>query len=299
MEENGRPQPANRMLLAIPICIWAVSWPVMKIGVAAVPPIWFGCLRYFIAAICLTGIVAVKGRLAMPSRQDWGLVLVSGALQMAAFSALTALALTVIPPGRASVLAYSTPLWVVPFAAWRLNEPLSRRALLGVAAGLLGIGVIAAPSVRAGLVNELAGYAMLVGAAALWAISILYVRSHRFVGTALELAPWQMIVATIILLPVALLSEGSLEPINTAGILSLAYVGPLATALAYWAVVEAGRHFRASSISMALLATPALGISISAVSLGETLNTSLIAGVILIGGGVRLATVPGSGQRMG
>jgi drug/metabolite transporter (DMT)-like permease len=45
---------------------------------------------------------------------------------------------------------------------------------------------------------------MLISAAAFWAISIVFVRSHRFVSTALALAPWQMLVAAALLLPLAL-----------------------------------------------------------------------------------------------
>lgn len=279
----------NHLLLAIPICAWAISWPVMKIGVDAVTPIWFGCLRYFIAASCLGLIVHVRGRLAFPSRQDWTLVLVSGGLQMAAFSALTGTALTVIPPGRASVLAYSTPLWVVPLAAWRLKEPLSRKALLGVIAGLIGIAVIAAPSIDSRHVDRLAGYGMLLGAAALWGVSIVYVRTHRFRATALELAPWQMMLAGFLLLPLAILT-GPLPAVGIEGALALAYVGPFATALAYWAIVEAGRQFPAGFVSMAMLATPVLGLSLSAVSLGEVIDGGLIGGMLLIGGGIYLAT---------
>jgi hypothetical protein len=45
-------------------------------------------------------------------------------------------------------------------------------------------------------------------------------------------------------------------------------------------------------MSMALLATPALGISISALTLGEGIGPSLIAGVLLVGTGIRLVTMP-------
>ena len=43
-------------------------------------------------------------------------------------------------------------------------------------------------------------------------------------------------------------------------------------------------------LSMALLATPSLGILLSAVTLGEAVGPSLVAGVLLIGAGIRLAT---------
>jgi drug/metabolite transporter (DMT)-like permease len=42
---------------------------------------------------------------------------------------------------------------------------------------------------------------------------------------------------------------------------------------------------------MTLLATPSLGILISALTLGEPVGASLVAGVVLIGAGIRLATI--------
>jgi drug/metabolite transporter (DMT)-like permease len=267
------------------ILTWAVSWPVIKVGVATVPPIWFGCLRYTIAAACLFALVAVRRELVFPPRSDWPLIAVSGALQMGAYSALTGLALTVLPPGRASVLAFSTPIWVVPLAAWWLRELISRLAMVGVAVGLSGVFAIAAPSLHSDGTGQIVAYTMLLGAAAAWAVSIVFVRAHRFTATPLALAPWQMLVAAALLLPLAAATEGPLPPVGARGAASLAYVGPIATAFAYWAVVETGRHFRASTMSMALLATPSLGILISALTLGETVGLSLIAGVVLIAAG--------------
>jgi drug/metabolite transporter (DMT)-like permease len=200
------------------------------------------------------------------------------------------MALTVLPPGRASVLAFSTPIWVVPISAVWLRERLSRAGMLGVGLGLLGALAIAAPSLnRAGSGHGLA-YALLMAAAAAWAVSIVYVRKHRFIASALALAPWQMLLAAGLLLPCALALEGLLQEVGVEGTASLAYVGPVATAFAYWAVVEAGRRFRASTMSMALLATPSLGIAISAWAQHEPIGASLIAGVIMIAAGIRLAT---------
>ena len=100
-----------------------------------------------------------------------------------------------------------------------------------------------------------------------------------------------MLVAAALLCPVAIIVEGRPHAIGARGIASLAYVGPMATAFAYWAVVEAGRAFRATTISMALLATPGLGLLISALTLHETVTTPLAAGVILVAVGIRLAVI--------
>lgn len=290
MTGDGTPEGRHRLLLALLIVVWAVSWPAIKIGVTSVPPIWFACARYLIAAACLGALVAARRELALPSRSDWRLVIVSGVLQMGAYSALTGLALTILPPGRASVLAFSTPLWVVPLAAWRLHEHVSRRALVGVGVGLAGILVIASPALQRGGHGQVLSYAMLLGAAAAWAVSIVFVRGHRFEASALALAPWQALVAAALLCPIAIITEGSPPAIAARGAASLAYVGPIATAFAYWAVVEVGRRVPASTISMALLATPSLGLLISALTLGERVSVSLLAGIALVAAGIRLAT---------
>ena len=284
-------EAGHRVLLALLILSWAISWPVIKVGIKTVPPIWYACFRYAIAAACLFVMVAVRREAAIPPRADWRLVALSAALQMAAYSALTALALTILPPGRASVLAFSTPIWVVPLAAWRLQERASRAAMLGIVLGLSGVAAIAAPAIYHDGGEQAVAYAMLLGAAILWAISIVAIRAHRFTASTLALAPWQMLMAAGLLFPVALWFEGAPRPIGSDGAASLAFVGPVATAFAYWAVVEVGRHFPASVLSTALLAAPSLGILISALAFEERVGASLIAGVLLIAAGTRLATI--------
>lgn len=277
-------------LLAILVLIWGASWPVIKIGVTTVPPIWFACLRYVVGTACLVVIVALRGALTLPSPSDWKLIAVSGILQMAMYSALTALALTRLPPGRSSVLAFSTPLWVVPLSAWWLREQVPWLGRVGVGAGLAGVLVIASPGLEPTAQGQLVPYVLLICAAAGWGVSIVFVRAHRFQVSALSLAPWQMLVAALLLLPCAIGLEGALPPLNMRGLASLAYVGPIATAFAYWAVVEVGRYLRATTVSMTLLAVPSVGVLISALTFHESLNGSLGLGVALVSAGVLLTT---------
>ena len=147
-----------------------------------------------------------------------------------------------------------------------------------------------------------------------WADEILLIKSstsipsseitdkrHRFQTSAFALAPWQTLVAAWLLLPFAFAVDGTLPPMNVRGVASLAYVGPIATAFAYWSVVEVGRYVRATTMSVALLAVPSLGRLISAVTFHEAVSVSLGLGVALIGAGVLLTTtgavaLPGSDE---
>lgn len=280
----------NSFLLLLLIVIWAVSWPIIKIGVGEVPPIWFGFFRYLIATFLVFFLLAITGAFKVPPRADWSLIVVSGALQMGAYGALMGVALVALPPGRASVIAYSTPIWVVPLAAWWLAERTPALALVGVIIGIAGVLTVAAPSLALDDAAHLFAYICLLGASAAWAMSIVFVRGHRFTDSAFALAPWQMLFAAVLLFPCALLLEGPPPAVSRTAAWSLAFVGPISTGFAYWAVVEVGRYFPATTMSVALLATPSLGILISAQTLGEKVDTLLIAGVALVASGIWITT---------
>jgi len=290
----GQTVRRSRWLLIALVAVWGASWPVIKIGVTAVPPVWFACLRYVVGTACISVVVALRGELTVPSRSDWKLIAVSGVLQMAMYSALTAFALTRLPPGRSAVLAFSTPLWVVPLSVWWLRERVSWLGRIGVAAGLIGVLVIASPGVGPAAHGQLGPYVLLICAAAGWAVSIVFVRGHRFQASALSLAPWQMLMAALLLLPCAIGANGPLPSLNMRGLASLAYVGPIATALAYWAMVEVGRYVRATTISMTLMAVPCVGLSISALTFHENIDASLGVGIALVSAGVLLTTTEAS-----
>ena len=282
--KTGRSVP----LLVMVVLVWALSWPVIRSGVSSTPPLWYAAYRYALAAPLMFAYVFLRGQLRFPPRADWPVVLASGALQMTAYSGLTSIALTMLPPGRASVLAFSTPVWVVPLVAWRLREFPSRRESLGVALGLAGACAIAMPSLEMGRSEQLLACGMLIAAAGAWALAIVCVRWHRFAATTLQLSPWQTLLAASVLLPVAALVEGRPHPISPQAIGSLLYVGPVATAFAYWAILEVSRHLPPNTISMSLLAVPPLGILISAPVFHESAGPSLVCGLLLIGAGLLL-----------
>lgn len=275
--------PRPQTLLLFMILVWGISWPAIKIGVSVIPPLWFGILRYAIASACLFAFVAMQGKLRLPAHRDWRLVITLATLQLAVFAALTGIALTILPPGRASVLAYTTPLWVAPLSVWFLSEPMTRRRLGGIVMGLAGIAMIIAPSIQLQIQQDMSAYAMLLAAAASWAMAIVYVKRHPFVGTPLELAPWQMALAAVILAPVAVYYEGTAAlRIDAASGVALLYVSLFATAFAYWAVVEVGRHLEAGTLSIALMGVPAIGLLISSLVFNETITPLLLGGMVSI-----------------
>ena len=283
------------LLLAFVVVAWGLTWPVNKVILQHLSPLWSVALRSAIAAVVLFAITAWRGQLGLPRRADLPVVLSIALLHMVGFSVLMAVGLLYVSTGRSVVLAYTTPLWVTPGARLFLGERLTARAIAGVAAGLAGLVVLFNPlafdwSSR----DAVIGNAALVVAALLWAASILHIRGHRWRGTPFQLVPWETLLAAAVVSPLAYLIDGPPAPRwSGALVLMLLYAAVPATALAYWAVAEASRSLPAVTTSLGLLGVPIISIGTAALALGEPLTPSLVAAVILVIGGVALGTSSG------
>ena len=278
------------LLLATVVLAWGFTWPLNKLILESLPPIWAVAARSTIGAATLFALAGLTGRLAAPPRADLPVLLSITLLHMVGFSVLSTIGLALVPAGRSVVLAYTTPLWVTPGAWLVLHERYSARRMLGGLVGLAGLGALFNPmsfdwSNRAAVAGNLA----ILAAALLWAGSILHIRGHRWVSTPFQLLPWELGLASVILVPSAWLTAGVPEVDWTVElVLLLLYAGIPGTALAYWAVAMAGRGLPAIPTSLGLLATPVVGVVASAAWLGEPVTTSLALAIALVVGGVAL-----------
>ncbi|MCY4066723.1 MAG: DMT family transporter, partial [Rhodospirillaceae bacterium] len=146
---SGPPAPHSAAaaygLLAAVVCIWGVNWPFMKMGLEWLPPFWFNFLRLALGALTLCLILGVAGRLRLPPRHDWPMIAIVGTVQIGLYMGLVHWGLQYVPAGRASILAYTTPIWVVPGAMLFLGERLTGLRALGLLAGLAGIAALFNP----------------------------------------------------------------------------------------------------------------------------------------------------------
>jgi len=282
-----------RLLLVAVVVLWGANWPVMKVGLESMPPVWFAAARMTLGAVSLFAMLAVLGRLKLPTRRDLPVVLTVGGLQMAVFLLLVNSGLQYVGAGRSSILAYTTPLWVMPGAMLLLGEEMNRRKCLGLVLGLCGIATLFNPlGFDWGNRDGLIGNALLLGAALVGSIPILHVRAHKWDSSPLQLAPWQMVLAAVPLTSLSWSTEdwSAVRWSSELGMI-LAYNGPLATAFCFWATVSVTRALPAVTSSLSLLAVPVAGVLASAVFLGEALTPTLVGGLALILGGTVLVNL--------
>jgi drug/metabolite transporter (DMT)-like permease len=282
--DAGRRSRAFILLVAI-VVLWGVNWPVMKVGLEDMPPLWFAAARLLLGSATL--FLTAGRRVALPERADLPVFLSVTFFQLFLFLAFTHLALTVVAPGRSAILAYTTPLWVAPMAWLWLDERLDPPRAAALAAGLLGIAVLFNPLAFDWRSTELVvGNMLLLAAAFAWALAIVHMRGHPWRGTPFAMLPWQMLIAGIGLAAVAFVWET--EPVDWTPRLALilAYNGPIASAFCFWAFVTVARALSATTTAMASLGVPIVGLATSAAWLGEPLTTDKLAGLALIAAAV-------------
>jgi drug/metabolite transporter (DMT)-like permease len=140
----------------------------------------------------------------------------------------------------------------------------------------------------------LTGNGLILLAALCWAANIVYVRAHRWISTPFQMVFWQALLATAILSVLACSIEGVPQVNWNPGLVTaFLYTGICGTALAHWAMVMVNRSLPAVTTSLGLLATPVVGVGISAIWLDEPVSHSLIFAMAMILAGIAIGTIPG------
>ena len=263
---------------------WGTAWPVIKAILQDVPPLWTLLLRSLVGTATLFTISIGRRSLTLPQRGDIAVVLNVSLLHMVAFAVLVSVGLQFVPAGRSIVLGYTTPLWVSAGARIFLSEALTRARIAGIGLGLFGLAVLFNPfSFPWHDHAALTGNLLVLLGSFCWAASILHVRAHRWVSSPFELVPWQVLLATCTLAPLALLFEGVPRIEWSARLLALlVYGGTAGIALPYWAMQIVNKNLPAITTSLALLVVPVVGVACSALALGEPITAGLILAMLLI-----------------
>lgn len=276
------------LLLCFNALGWGLNFPVLKLGLAFSPPMLFTCMRMALGTLAMFIIAAVLGVLRLPRRGDLPILLSVGVLQNMAFITLVTLGVQYLPAGRAAILAYTTPIWVVPAAALFLGERFTLPRAIGVGLGLAGLLTVFNPlSIDWSNHDVFIGGGMIMLGTILWTAGLVHVRRHHWHGDVLSLIPWQLLTSVLALLPLALLLESPSQiDWEPSFVWMLVFSGAIASGICVAAQVAAIRSLPAVSLSLSSASVPAVGMLSAACFLGEVPTPSDLAGFALIALGI-------------
>jgi len=282
----------NRQLgfiaLIVTVFCFGTLWTAAKISIDHVPPLWFTAGRYAIGAIFIAVVLASQGRFKLPDRADIPIILSVGGIMLGLYSSIFQNALTFIDAGRATILGYTTAIFVTPVAVLFLGERLPRLKLAGLGAAIAGFLILFSPAELDWTDKQvLIGNGLLVLCVILWSAVILHLRVHRQVSDTLSLVPWYLLVSGLVAMISAFIFEGPpVFEVSGTGWALFLYTGIVCSGIGNWGVTTAIMNLPATTSTVGLLGVPVLATIISVVFLGEILTLPLVAGLCLIVGGI-------------
>src|SRR6188472_2581090 len=247
--------PRSNVLVALITLsfLWGSSFLAIKLVIDVVPPILAFGIRFAIAGATLLAAYVIKERwqhikTEHISKQQWKDVLIVSILIVVGGQGLLAWGAQYLSSGMTALLNSTIPLWIAIIATLAFKQHLTKRMILGLAAGFLGLFTLLNPFSGGATNNSinLIGVISLTASSIFWALGSLYYSRAHLPVSILTSAGMLMLIGGIILVG-ASFAIGEFKSIHFSGLsLSLLtaylYLIFLCTALGYleffWLRVE-------------------------------------------------------------
>lgn len=269
------------------IVIWGTNFVAMKFALRDFTPFQLGAARYVFAILPL--ILLIK-----PPKVHWKWVVYYGLFQGIGQFGLLFIALKVgMTAALASVLLQTQVFCTALFGFVLLGERVSRAlmgALVLAALGLacFGISYIDPDSANSG--SSALGFVLCLGAAAMWSVSNIVVRRAQQSTPhfdAVAFLVWSSLIPILPFIALSLLFDAPATRVSWMQApwstwLSLAYLGWMATILAYALWTSLFKRHPVNRIAPFSLGVPLIGIMTGMLALGDVITGWQWAGIALV-----------------
>ena len=269
MHALTRQQLAILILLTI---VWGINWPIMKFGVTGFPPLTFRTICMWLGLPVLALFLVARRVPFRIGRAHWRELAVLTVFNMFFWHTLAILAIQSLSSGRAAILGYTMPVFSALIGAGWFGQRLAGRAWFGVAAAALGVVLLLWHEIST-LSGKPLGVAMMLVAAATWALGTQLMRRTRIPHPTLAISFWMTVFTAIWMTALSVLFERDAwvapNPAQWGAIVYNA-VGVFAFAQVAWLMLARDLPPIASTLSVMFI--PVLGVFSGAWWLGEVLH---------------------------
>ena len=274
------------MLFGAMSVIWGLPYLLISVAVESIAPAAVVAGRTGIAALLLLPIALRQGALG-PALRHWKPILAFALLEMAGPFLLLGHAEQTLPSGLTGLLVATVPLFgaVTSFLLGDRNA-LSRRRLLGLALGLVGVALVVGAGTADGTVH-------LVNVAEVLLVAVCYSIAPFIADRRLQAVPG-IGIATLALglvalgyLPIALVVQDSTPTARSAS--ALLALAVICTAIAFVTFFALIREVGPSRATVITFVNPVVALGLGLVVLGETLSVAQLVGLPVVLAGCWLA----------
>ncbi len=271
-----------KLLVLLLAFAWGFNWIAAAIALPEVPP-W--SLRFAgsgIGALTLFSAALLTGHDLRVPRSERLHVMVAGFFNVALFQVLSAFAQVDGATSRAIIIAYSMPIWAAVLSRLLLRERLNGVRWLALGLCVAGLTILVSPLISGSGVPRAVVYSL--GCAFSWAFATVYVKWMKVTVAPLANAAWQLLFGFCFIAVGTFTVDGypRLWPVHTDALLAVLYVGVFGVGLAHflwWSIVG---KLPTVTASIGSLLVPVIGVTASAIVLGERPSVPDIVGFALI-----------------
>jgi drug/metabolite transporter (DMT)-like permease len=271
------------LLLVSLSLFWGLNWPGMKIILSEVTVWWFRALCLLAGGSILMTISALSGNRCRPRRDEFGPILLCGCFAILGWMVFSAYGVSLMPAGRASIIAFTMPLWATIAAAYVLGERITPSKIAGLLLGLAGLGVLIGPDLLV-LQRAPVGALFMLLAAISWAIGTILVKRIAWRIPTLSNVAWQLLLAAVPVTTIALITEPfpQMGALSHNAVIACVYIVLFPMSFCQWAYFKVIGLLPASIAAIGTLMVPIIGVYSSHLILGERVGVNDILALLLV-----------------
>lgn len=256
-------------LLALTL-MWGVNWPMMKLSLQQLSPLYFRASTMLLGASWLFVYVAARGERMKPVGREWLTIAALGLPNVLGWHTLSIFGVQELASGRAAILGFTMPIFTVLIGALFFGERITPRVRLAVVCVSLAIGLLLWHELQR-LSGRPAGVAWMLGAAACWALGTLMFRRAHLTLSPLVVTVWMLLLGSVVVWALALTLEPLPQPstFSTRMWVSLVYGVLINYGFAQLIWFGLARNLPPATSAMSVMAIPLVGTLSATVITGE------------------------------
>ncbi|MDF1585114.1 DMT family transporter [Marinimicrococcus flavescens] len=284
-------------LIAVVTVLWGLNWPAMKIAVTGFPPWTFRAACVLGAGLTLLLLARLSGEPVRLERRLVAPLCLAALTGVTAWQMLVAYGLMHMGSGRAAIIAFTMPIWAALLSALFLRERITTRVLMALALGMAGMALLLGAELARVGASPL-GAALMLLAALSWGAGTVATKAWDWRIGTMALAGWQLVVGGLPILAVWALVEApvDLSGVDLSATLALLYVVFVALVFCFTSYLRLVRLLPASVAALSTLAIPVVGLSSSALLLGEPVGLREGGALLFILAALALVLMPGNAR---
>lgn len=263
--------------------LWGTSFPIIKIGLTYIDPFTFVFWRFLIATVVLLVVMLLLKKLEFKMANKKLLVFLG--IANAAGYLLQYVGMNYTTAAKAALFINLSAMWVAILSPKLLGESFSRKKIVGVLFGVVGIVFISTNLDFSNMIGgQFIGDFMLIISGVAWALFMIYNKKLIMNSTSgtFQNMTWVLVLTLFAITPFAFLSGPGFFELSGTAWLAIFYTAIVCWVLPYYLWTEGLKHLSASTSTILLLSEIVVAVILSIIVLKEPITIFSSIGALFV-----------------